>query len=264
MITAGCDVGSLTAKAVILEEDKILSAVIIRAKTDPTDSANEVMEMALNKAGLTKEQIQYTVGTGYGKERISFVDGVESEISCHAKGAWKVMPSARMVIDIGGQDAKATKMDENGKVTRYMYNDKCASGTGRFLEVMAEALEIPLEEMGATAAKSTEKLTISNQCDIFAETEVVSLVNDGKEVCDILNALNHALSKRVSAMARSIDVVEDVVMTGGVAKNSGVFNAMASALNVPLKTIENVDPQVIGALGAAYYAAEKATMKDVV
>jgi len=260
MITAGCDVGSLTAKAVILEGDKILAAAVIRVKTDPTESAREVMELALEKAGLAKEQIQYTVGTGYGKERISFVDSVESEISCHAKGAWQLMPSVRMVIDIGGQDAKATKIDEHGTVTRYMYNDKCASGTGRFLEVMAEALEIPLEEMGATAAKSTEKLTISNQCVIFAETEVVSLVNEGKEVCDIINALNHALSKRVSAMAKSIVVTEDVVMTGGVAKNSGVFNAMAEALNVPLKAIDKVDPQVIGALGAAYYAAEKARL----
>ena len=258
MIVAGCDIGSLTAKAVVLENNQILSAVVIRAKTRPADSADTVMEMALEKAGKTRDELQYIVGTGYGKEQIPFVDDMESEISCHAKGAFKTMPSVRMVIDIGGQDAKATKIDETGKVTRYLYNDKCASGTGRFLEVMAEALEIPLEEMGATAARSTEKLTISNQCVIFAETEVVSLVNEGKEICDIVNALNHALTKRVSAMARSIGLPEEVVMTGGVAKNAGVFNAMAEALNVQLKSIDKVDPQVVGALGAAYYAAEKA------
>jgi predicted CoA-substrate-specific enzyme activase len=164
-----------------------------------------------------------------------------------------------MVIDIGGQDAKATRMDDKGKVARYLYNDKCASGTGRFLEVMAEALEIPLEELGNVGARSKEKLTISNQCVIFAETEVVSLVNEGKETSDIINALHNALAKRVAALAKSIEVKEDVVMTGGVAKNAGVFNAMSEALNVPLKSIDGVDPQIIGAMGAAFYAQEKAS-----
>jgi predicted CoA-substrate-specific enzyme activase len=148
-------------------------------------------------------------------------------------------------------------MDDNGNVARYSYNDKCASGTGRFLEVMAEALEVPLDELGALASKSTEKLSISNQCVIFAETEVVSLVNEGKETADILNALHHSLAKRVASLARSIEVKTDVMMTGGVAKNSGVFNALAEALGIELKAVDGVDPQIMGALGAALYAQEK-------
>ena len=257
MIVAGCDIGSLTAKAVIMENGKVLADAVMRAKTRPAESATEVMQLALDKAKLTKEDIGYLVGTGYGREQIPLVDQVESEISCHAKGAWQIMPSVRMIIDIGGQDAKATRMDDNGNVARYIYNDKCASGTGRFLEVMAEALEVPLEELGALGAKSTEKLSISNQCVIFAETEVVSLVNEGKETADILNALHHSLAKRVASLARSIEVKTDVVMTGGVAKNSGVFNALSDALGIELKALNGVDPQLIGALGAALYADEK-------
>ena len=259
MIVAGCDIGSLTAKAVIMKDSDVLGSAVIRAKTRPSESAEEVMQMALDNAGLTMEDIGYVVGTGYGREQIPFVDSVESEISCHAKGAWHIMPSVRMVIDIGGQDAKATRMDENGKVVRYLYNDKCASGTGRFLEVMAEAMEVPLEEMGDVGAKSKEKLTISNQCVIFAETEVVSLINEGKDASDIISALHTALARRVASLAKSIEVSEDVVMTGGVAKNSGVFNAISEALNVPLKSLDGIDPQITGAVGAALYAEEKSS-----
>lgn len=257
MIVAGCDIGSLTAKAVIMENSRVLSSAVIRAQTKPADSADQVMGRALKKAGLTMHDIGYAVGTGYGREQVSFVKSVESEISCHAKGAWHIMPSVRMVIDIGGQDAKATRMDENGAVARYIYNDKCASGTGRFLEVMADALEVPLEEMGAMAANAKEKITISSQCVIFAETEVVSLVNEGKDAADIINALHHSLAKRVASLARSIEVQEDVVMTGGVAKNPGVFQALCQALNIQMKSLDGVDPQIVGALGAALYAQEK-------
>ena len=256
MIVAGCDIGSLTAKAVIMENGNILTDAILRAKTRPEESANEVMQMALDKADLIMDDIGYIVGTGYGREQVPFVDSVESEISCHARGAFQVMPSVRMVIDIGGQDAKATRMDDSGKVVRFIYNDKCASGTGRFLEVMAEALEVPLEKLGSLAAQSKEKLSISNQCVIFAETEVISLVNEGKETADILNALHHSLAKRVASLARSIEVREDMVMAGGVAKNTGVFNALSEALNVNLKSLDGVDPQIMGALGAALFAQE--------
>ena len=258
MIVAGCDIGSLTAKAVILKDGNLIADAVIRVKTNPARSATDVMRMAMDKAGLTPEDIDRVVGTGYGREQIPFVDSVESEISCHARAAFRVMPSVRMVIDIGGQDAKATRLDDNGNVARYIYNDKCASGTGRFLEVMADALEVPLEEMGAMGARSTEKLSISNQCVIFAETEVVSLVNEGKEIADIVNALHHALAGRVASLAKSIEVREDVIMTGGVAKNSGVFSALSAAIGIPMKHLIDVDPQLMGALGAALYAEEGA------
>ncbi|MBW1864043.1 MAG: 2-hydroxyglutaryl-CoA dehydratase [Deltaproteobacteria bacterium] len=258
MIVAGCDIGSLTAKAVLMESGKILSSGVIQAKNKPSVSAEEVMQMALEATNLQRDSIAYVVGTGYGRSQIPFVDSVESEISCHARGARHLMPSARMVIDIGGQDAKATRMDEDGKVARFIYNDKCASGTGRFLEIMAEALEIPLAEMGNISAGAKEKLTISNQCVIFAETEVISLVNDGKELPDIVNALHRAIANRVAALACSIGIEKDVVMTGGVAKNSGVFQALCDALNIQLKVLNGADPQIIGALGAALYAQEQA------
>lgn len=260
MIVAGCDIGSLTAKAVLMESGKVISSAVVQAKNKPSASAEQVMQMALEGANLQQDSIAYVVGTGYGRTQIPFVDSVESEISCHARGARHLMPSARMVIDIGGQDAKATLMDENGKVARYLYNDKCASGTGRFLEIMAQALELPLDEMGSISACAKEKLTISNQCVIFAETEVISLLNEGKEIPDIVNALHCAMAKRVAAMARSIGIEKDVVMTGGVAKNSGVFQALSEALNIQLKAFNGADPQIIGALGAALYAREQAAI----
>ncbi|MGM0452785.1 MAG: acyl-CoA dehydratase activase [Thermodesulfobacteriota bacterium] len=258
MIVAGCDIGSMTAKAVIMENHRLLSSAVMRAKTKPAESAGQVMDRAIADAGISAADIAYTVGTGYGRTQIPFVDHVESEISCHAKGAGSVLPSVRTVIDIGGQDAKATRMDADGRVARYIYNDKCASGTGRFLEVMAGAMEIGLEQMGAIAAQSTEKLKISSQCVIFAETEVISLLNEGRASADIINALHHALANRIAALARTITVEPPVAMTGGVAKNQGVFAALSEALQLPLLAMEGIDPQLIGALGAALFAAERA------
>ncbi len=256
MITAGCDIGSLTAKAVIMDEDNVIGSGIIRAKTSPVESAEEVFSMALSQAGIKQEDIKYTVATGYGKEMIPFADGLKSEIVCHAKGALFNLPSVRLVIDIGGQDAKAIKINENGEVERYFYNDKCASGTGRFLEVMAEALELDVKDMGEMSEKSTEKVVISNQCVIFAETEVISLVNEGIKVPDVINGLHKALANRVASLAKSVGVIEDVVMTGGVAKNQGVFKALEKGLKVPLKSLDHFDPQLNGALGAAIIATE--------
>jgi predicted CoA-substrate-specific enzyme activase len=258
MIVAGCDVGSLTAKAVIMEEENIISQAVVLAKTKPSESAGDVMEKALKKAGLSRGDIQFAVGTGYGKDQVSFVQRVESEISCHAKGAWWNQPSVRTVIDIGGQDAKAIQLDDKGKVVRYIYNDKCASGTGRFLEVMAEAMEVELEKMGDIGKQAKERITISNQCVIFAETEVVSLINEGRDVSDIINALHRAMAGRVVSLARSIGVETDVVMTGGVAKNSGVFDALADCLNLPVNHLNGIDPQINGAVGAALFAREYA------
>jgi predicted CoA-substrate-specific enzyme activase len=195
---------------------------------------------------------------------VPFVQRVESEISCHARGARWNLPSVRTVIDIGGQDAKAIQLDETGKVVRYIYNDKCASGTGRFLEVMADAMEVNIQEMGDVGKQAKEKITISNQCVIFAETEVVSLINEGKAVGDIINALHRAMAGRVVSLARSIGVEADVVMTGGVAKNSGVFDALSESLNLPVKTLNGIDPQINGAIGAALLARECAREGNVI
>ncbi|MBP7232061.1 MAG: benzoyl-CoA reductase, bzd-type, subunit Q [Syntrophaceae bacterium] len=255
MITAGCDIGSLTAKAVILQDGKILASEVILASAQPEKSSMEVMKRALEKAGINMEDIEYCVGTGYGRKHIPFMNSPESEIACHGRGAVWQVPSARTVVDIGGQDAKAIKVDEKGNVERYVYNDKCASGTGRFLEIIADALEIKLEDMGAISGKATEKLTLSNQCVVFAETEIISLVNEGKEIADIINALHQAVANRAASLARGILVAPDAVMTGGVAKNAGMFAALEKALGVKLHSVDN--PQINGALGAALFAADK-------
>lgn len=257
MITAGCDIGSRTAKAVILDTKTIIASAVIPAKVDPVDSAETIMKLVLEKAELKLSDIGKIVGTGYGQQEIPFAHSLESEIVCHAKGAWWNIPSARMVVDIGGQDSKAIKIDENGKVIRYTYNDKCAAGTGRFLEIMADALQVDLDEMGDIGKTYKEELSISNQCVIFAETEVVSLVNEEKEVADILNALHHSLGSRIASQARSLVIEEDVIMTGGVAKNIGVFDSLSAGLGVPVKGLEGIDPQINGALGAAIIAGEQ-------
>ena len=258
MIVAGCDVGSLTAKAVIMAGDDILSQAVMRVRAQPADAARQVMQQALDGTDLNREDVTCCVGTGYGKDRVPFADRVESEISCHARGAWWRVPSARTIIDIGGQDAKAMRVDADGRVVRYIYNDKCASGTGRFLEVMADALEVRLEDMGRVGQTARETLAISNQCVIFAETEVVSLVNAGKDVPDIVAALHRAMANRVASLAGSIGVENDVVMTGGVAKNAGVFDALATGIDTALKPLDGLDPQIVGALGAALFAGEYA------
>ncbi|HNV47008.1 MAG TPA: acyl-CoA dehydratase activase [Spirochaetota bacterium] len=254
MIAAGCDVGSLTAKAVILKDGAIAAREVMRAAASPERSAREVMERAVAHAGVSMADIARCVGTGYGRKHIDFVQSMESEIACHARGAVWQVPSARTVVDIGGQDAKAIRIDETGNVERYAYNDKCASGTGRFLEIIADALEIPLDEMGAVSQKSTEQLTLSNQCVVFAETEIISLVSEGREIADIVSALHRAVANRAASLARGIGVAGDAVMTGGVAKNAGMFLALERALGVPLKSVP--DPQINGALGAALFAQD--------
>ncbi len=257
MIVAGYDIGSRTSKAVILKEGEILSSEVISSGVRPAECAEEVKNLVLSQANIKMDDISFTVATGYGREMVGFANSYESEIVCHARGALWNNPAARMIIDIGGQDAKAIKIDEKGKVVKYVYNDKCASGTGRFLEVMAEALDVELEAMGALAEEATEEITLSNQCVIFAETEVISLINEGKATPDIINGLHRAMANRVAALARGIRIKEDVVMSGGVARNQGLFKALAEGLKIDLKMLEKSDPQINGALGAALMAEEK-------
>lgn len=255
MIAAGCDVGSLTGKAVIIKDNEIIASKVMRAVANPTETSNRVMAAALSEAGLSLDDIDYAIATGYGRRKIPFAEQVESEITCHGKGAWWLSPDVRTIIDIGGQDAKAIKLDEQGNIIRYVYNDKCASGTGRFLEIMADALDVELEAMGELSALSTRHIDISSQCVVFAESEIISLVNDGKEIPDILKALNNAMANRIISLAKSIKVEGHVVITGGVAKNSGIYQALSERISAPMLKLP-VDPQTNGALGAAVLAME--------
>lgn len=253
MIVAGVDIGSLTAKAVIMENGGILASHVMHVRPDPEESARDVMSSALSKVGLSDKDIAYCVGTGYGRNHIPFAQAVESEIACHARGAQWHHKSIRTVIDIGGQDAKAIRLDETGAIRRYAYNDKCASGTGRFLEVMGAALGLDVESMGELSLKSKSPATLSNQCVVFAETEIVSLVNEGRDITDIVSGLHKAMAHRVASLAKGIEVEPEVTFTGGVAKNPGMFDALQQALGMKLIRLD-ADPQINGALGAAILA----------
>lgn len=255
MIVAGCDIGSLSAKSVIMKNGDILASHVIFAKPEPEESAREVMDGALEKAGITKDDIKYCVSTGYGRNQVPFVDSAESEIACHGRGAQWIIPEVRMVIDIGGQDAKAIRLDEKGNVIRYAYNDKCASGTGRFLEVMAGALGVELEKMGELSFQAKDPVTISNQCVVFAETEIISLINDGRDLSDIVCGLHRAMAHRVASLAKGIELEKELTITGGVAKNMGMLAALREALGIEIREMDR-DPQIMGALGAALFARE--------
>lgn len=255
MIVAGCDVGSLTAKAVIMNDATILAAHVIPVQSNPNFAADAIMGLALSRANIAMKDLEYIVGTGYGRKQISFVNQVESEITCHGKAVNWLVPTVRMIIDIGGQDAKAIRVDRAGNIVRYAYNDRCATGTGRFLEIMAEALNVRLDDMGGVSLHSKNPADISNQCTVFAESEVVSLVNDGKEIPDIISGLHRAMAHRVAALAHSVELEGDVALSGGVAKNIGMFSALEQILGITIIRSDS-DPQINGALGAALIARE--------
>jgi len=251
---AGVDIGSTMTKVVITDAtDTILSA--IKGPTGPEHRrlANEVMKMALEQTNLQLDDISYIVATGYGRVNVPFADAQITELSCHARGVSKYFPNVKTAIDIGGQDAKCLKIS-NGKLVDFVMNDKCAAGTGRFLEVTAATLGIPLENMGDVSLKATKNIQLSNICTIFAQQEVVALLSRGEKVEDIIAGLHYALAGRVATLARRLRIEPDVVLTGGVAKNIGIVRAMQEILGVELQVPE--EPLLTGALGAAILARE--------
>lgn len=261
MITAGCDVGSLTAKAVILRDNKMISGEVQRVQARPEQSADMVMKAALDGAGISLDQVDYCIGTGYGRKKIPFIDDTVSEITCHGKGAQWLLPSVRTVIDIGGQDCKATRMDKDGKIVKFITNDKCASGTGRFLEVMAELLNVSLDDMGPMTSKSKDTFELSATCTVWVQSEVVYHINNRRAVEDIGAAINLAMANRMALLANRVGLEKDVVMTGGVAKNIGVKRELERLIGTKIKKIRK-DPQLVGAIGAAVLAQERCLRGD--
>lgn len=255
MISAGIDVGSLTAKCAILKDSKLLAYKIIRVTPNLEETAERVFTEALELAGLGREDIEAIVATGYGRSKVKFAERTITEITCHAKGALFFIPTARTVIDIGGQDSKVISIGDKGNVIEFAMNDKCAAGTGRFLEVMANALNVKLEELGDLTVRAERVVKISSTCTVFAESEVISHITRGEKIENIVAGIHEAIASRIAALARRVKIKEDVVLTGGVAKNIGVKNALEKNLGYKIKV--PTEPQIVGAVGAAKIAAER-------
>ncbi len=256
-IVAGCDVGSLTTKAVILRNGRMTGCHIIRSGPRPRESAGVAMAGALGAAGLCLEEIAYCIGTGYGRDMIPFVREVRSEIACHAKGARWLLPSAQTVIDIGGQDCKAMTVDRHGNVTRFCANDKCASGTGRFLEVMAGVLGLAVDDLGRLSSLARSPVTLASTCTVWAQADVITYINSGTPLADIGAGVNTAMAQRVAVLVNSLRPEGDILMTGGVAKNAGVVSTLEKLIGLKIRKTRKADPQAAGAIGAALLAMER-------
>ena len=244
---AGIDIGSTMTKVVIMN-DGIISSIIGPTGPEQRRLANRVMENALNQAGLPFEAITYLVATGYGRINVPFADKQVTEISCHAKGVAHLFPECKTIIDIGGQDSKGITID-HGRPTDFVMNDKCAAGTGRFLEVIAEALGITIEDLGGMALKSKQPAQISNICTVFAEQEVVARLAEGVPLNDLVAGILESLASRISRMVKRLKVANEVVITGGGAKNAGLVKALSDKLGYA--TLVPPEPLITGAVGAA-------------
>jgi predicted CoA-substrate-specific enzyme activase len=259
MIVAGIDIGSTACKAVILNDGSVRGYAVGRATANPAKTAEAILEQALENAGSTRDQVGYIVGTGYGRALVPFADENVSELTCHGRGAAFVNPDVRTVLDIGGQDTKAIRVDPEGFLLDYAMNDKCAAGTGRFMEAMARTLDIPIEQMDPLSASTQQASTITSMCSVFAESEVINLINDGVEKARIVRGLHEAMAGRVASLARRVGIEEALMVTGGVAKSRTLMECVAERTGVnPAPFPDGTDPQIIGALGAAVEAAERA------
>jgi predicted CoA-substrate-specific enzyme activase len=259
MVFAGIDVGSLATKAVIFDGERILSYAVRRTGADPLTASISCLREAISLCGLKEDQLDNIVATGYGRIRVPFAEKEVTEITCHGRGAFFLFPMTRTVIDIGGQDAKIIILDGNGKVVDFAMNDKCAAGTGKFLEVMSQTLELSIDEFAGMGLKSKKALSINSMCTVFAESEIISLIAEGARREDIIWGLHLSIARRIVGMAKRLSLKEEITFTGGVAKNK----AMVRALNTLLATHLNVpeEPQITGALGAAIIASLQAPFK---
>jgi predicted CoA-substrate-specific enzyme activase len=252
MDTVGIDIGSITTKAALLRDGVLTDTKLIFTGYNSEASGKKIYTEIIDSAGITSSKNIKVVSTGYGRSNVTFADKAITEITCHAAGARYLNNSIRFIIDIGGQDSKAILLDENGKVKNFVMNDKCAAGTGRFLEVMARALEINLDEFGTISLRSQNPAQISSLCTVFAESEVISLISKGITREDIVAGIHESIGARVAALAARTGLRTPVMITGGVAKNIGVVRALEKALNI--KAIVSEHAQLTGAIGAAILA----------
>ena len=255
MYTMGLDIGSTATKGVIIENGvKVVATAIISSGTGTTGPARVLNEL-FGQLNISRKDIDKLVVTGYGRMKYADADKQISELSCHTKGVTFLVPNAKTIIDIGGQDAKALKLNEKGQLVNFVMNDKCAAGTGRFLDVMAKTLEVKVSDLGDLSAKATKEIPISSTCTVFAESEVISHLSNEVSIENIIAGIHASVAKRVSSLAKRVGIEESVVMVGGVAKNSGVTTAMEEAIG--FKIIVPKLAQLTGALGAALYAFDE-------
>lgn len=260
MLTLGIDIGSTASKAVIMQDGKDIIAESVVSVGTGTRGPKEVFQNVLNQADVTVDQIDRILATGYGRMGFERAAREVSEISCHARGVHYLVPTAGTIIDIGGQDAKAIRVDSNGSLDDFIMNDKCAAGTGRFLEVMSRVLDIRVEDMGEVSRHSTKELSISSTCAVFAESEVISRMSNNETVEDIAAGIHRSVAKKTASLVTRMGPIrKDVVMSGGVAHNSGVVKALEDILKCSIIVPDKC--QLAGAIGAAIIAYEDLTNK---
>ena len=257
MIVAGIDIGSSTAKAVIVEDNEIISSCFIPTGPDSAETAQQLMENTLSKSGLVMKYIKYVVSTGYGRVNVPFAKKKITEISCHARGTISIFPKVRTILDMGGQDCKVIRCDEKGRVQSFLMNEKCAAGTGRYLERVSTVLNVPLENIGGLSLQTVEgPAPISSYCTVFAQGDVILLLRQGKHINDILAGVCEALTERTQTLIKKLELVEDFSISGGVAKNIGIVKRLERNFNT--KAYVASEPLIVGALGAALFAQELA------
>ncbi len=256
MYVMGIDSGSTSTNAVIMDRARNIKAfAVVRTGAKSGQSAQKILEEVLEKAGLKREDISWIVSTGYGRVSIPFADENVTEISCHGRGAHYFNPNVRTILDIGGQDSKAIHLSSTGEVTDFVMNDKCAAGTGRFLEMIARSLEMEIGELGPAALQSTENIEITSMCSVFAESEVISLIAQNKEKADIANGVCHSIANKSYSLMKRVGLDPEFMMTGGVAKNPGVVRAVEEKIGAKLYICP--EPEIVGAVGAALYALDQ-------
>jgi len=252
MYTAGIDIGSISTKAVIMREGQVLASRVIFTGYNAESAGKKVFDAVLDDLRISASDVARIVSTGYGRKSVVFADKSVTEIMCHATGARHLNPLIRSIIDIGGQDSKAIVLDHRGKVANFAMNDKCAAGTGRFLEVMARAMEVDLDEFGRMSLQADQPARISSLCTVFAESEIISLIAKGEKRENIIAGIHESICVRVMAMANRVGIKPPVMMTGGVAKNIGVVRAFEKTIGAPVEVSDYA--QVNGAIGAALLA----------
>jgi benzoyl-CoA reductase subunit D len=256
MITVGIDSGSQNTRAVVMKDGKIIGKKIVLTEFDAVSAAETVFESALKESGVNREDVVSVAVTGRGRSIIKFADKVVNEVGSGAKGAWYVNSGTHLVIDLGAESSRVIKLNDDGSINKYEVNDKCASGSGIFIETMARALQIPVEEMGAYSLRHTKEITTNAQCVVFAESEVISLIHDKESIEDIAYGIHSGIVTRIASLIRRVGMTDNVTLIGGPGHNIGMVKCMEKVFEKDVFVAE--DTNYVNAIGAAIFAKEQA------